>query len=367
MSRFTSWVTRALRARLPITPSRWLLLALAIAVVMAVIGWVDTVTGLRPDITILYLLPIVATAYIYGLWKALGVSLIAGLAEILAHPVGPGESHAEVIADTLTHLAVFVLAAVAVDILLRQLDVVRALERRRDMDLAVARTVHEEFLGTHITKHGDLTIGARLGFASELGGDYYHVSDTPLGLFVSIGDISGKGIAAALFTATLHEEMVRALADDPSPASVIRALNDKLYRVTPPQMFVTLFCAVIGEESLTYANAGHEPPMLLLPGRTRPLLLECDSTVPLAVRPDLRPPSEVAPFPRGAVLLAVTDGVTESLALGPDARELVTELLARRRDLPPQQLADAVFAAAAPVPSAPQRDDITVLCIKRSF
>jgi phosphoserine phosphatase RsbU/P len=341
-------------------------LAIAVGVVLGVVfvGWLDNATGLRPDVTVLYLVPIGVVTYEFGLWPGIAVALASAVVEILAHPGGTRIGDATVIADALTHLAVFVLAAVAVARLLTQLRRIRHLEQRRNLDLSIARDVHAGYLQPPRTERTDVSLGFRLAFAFELGGDYFHVSDTDRGLFVSIGDISGKGTTAALFTVALHGQMLGAIGRGPSPAEVVRSVNQRMYRLTPAQMFVTLFCALIDDGRMEFVNAGHEPPLLLPPSAEEPLPLMTEGTLPVGIEPDTVAATKTVAFPPGSVLLAVTDGVTDSYRLAPDARSTVERLLLQHRDEDAQRIADVVFEAAAAPQGESQRDDIIVLCVR---
>ncbi len=344
--------------------ARQLLVALGVAAAVALVGWLDTVTGLRPDVTVLYLVPIGLATYAFGLWPGLLVAAIAAIAEILSHPGGEGFSETAIVADAATHLAVFVLAAVVADTLLRQLARIRRLEHRRDFDLAVAREVYETTLEPPVTERSDVEVGFRQTSAFELGGDYAYLSDTRGGVFLCIGDISGKGTAAALFAVALHQTVLEALQDTDDPARVADSVNRRLHLATPGQMFVTLFCALIENGEVRYVNAGHEPPLVLPPsGEPRPLVSE--HTLPLGIQSDMEAEAAAVPFPPGSLLLAVTDGVTESPRMQPDPRGRLATLLSARRGAQPREVADAVFAAAAPLPGESQQDDITVLCIRR--
>lgn len=343
---------------------RRLLIAAAVIAGVAFVGWLDNVTGLRPDVTVLYLIPIGVATYEFGLWPGLVVALATAVVEILAHPAGAGFSEGVIIADAITHLAVFVLAAVVVDRLLVQLLEIRRLEQRRDFDLAVARDVYETTLSYPEISRPDLAVGFRQSFAFELGGDYSYVTETPDGLFVCIGDISGKGVAAALFTVTLHQGVQRILSLTTDPADLVRRLNRRLFAITPGQMFVTLFCALIDGGDLRFVNAGHEPGFLLRPGdKPRPLLSE--HTLPLGVNAEVEAEEQRFPFPPGSQLLTYTDGITDSPRMQPDAYRRLAALLADEGDVPAQDLADDVFSAAVPPKGVPQRDDITVLTLRR--
>jgi sigma-B regulation protein RsbU (phosphoserine phosphatase) len=151
--------------------------------------------------------------------------------------------------------------------------------------------------------------------AKEVGGDlcdYFLLADKRLCLVV--GDVSGKGVPAALFMA-ITQTLIRASAEDlTDPAQMTWRLNQRLSENNPNLMFVTLFLGVLNLENgeLVWVNAGHPPPLLLsADGRVTPLagrsgmacgVMEGVHFRPLATR-----------LARGDMILGYTDGVTEAI------------------------------------------------------
>ena len=115
---------------------------------------------------------------------------------------------------------------------------------------------------TQVGAQGRLDVHAVLEPAKEVGGDLYEVLQTEDGKLVFVlGDVSGKGVPAALFmavTMTLVRTLARTAAD---PGSLLRQVNDALAAQNPRNMFVTVLCALFDPQSheLTYASAGHPP------------------------------------------------------------------------------------------------------------
>ena len=100
--------------------------------------------------------------------------------------------------------------------------------------------------------------------ARQLSGDYYDFIDLPGGrLGIFIGDVTGKGVPAALVMATTRAILRAAAEQLVSPSEVLKRANDLLYPDIPPMMFVTCLYAVLDPDSgrLQYANAGHDLPI----------------------------------------------------------------------------------------------------------
>ncbi len=207
---------------------------------------------------------------------------------------------------------------------------------------------------------------AALPTEADVGGDFYDVhaiSDTKVGLV--IGDVSGKGLAAAPRMAMV-KCVLRAFAfEAPSPGQVLERLNRLLFRTVEGEQFVTLFYGVLDVEKgeLTYANAGHELPLMLRRDSGAPDFLE--TTGPLLgvdgascyreVRTRLR---------KGDTLVLYTDGFTEAR----DGNEfLQVEGLASLLDPYREATADAMVRGISQSVEdryGSLRDDATIMVVK---
>lgn len=240
-----------------------------------------------------------------------------------------------------------------------------------ESELRVAREIQ---LGLVPRDFARLTAGngpdlfACLEPARAVGGDLYDVfrlNDRRLALV--IGDVSGKGIPAALFmvmTITLVRSIARLTFQ---PEEVLTRVNEALAADNPSSMFVTLFFAVLDTDTglLSYASGGHLPPILLREGQApRPLFEQGGPLV--GTLPGLIFPGAEVKLEPGDLVLAYTDGVTE--ALGPDGALFGDErLLALLTAAVPRTGQDAVGAVLAGVRAfageAEQADDIAMLAV----
>jgi serine phosphatase RsbU (regulator of sigma subunit)/ketosteroid isomerase-like protein len=139
-------------------------------------------------------------------------------------------------------------------------------ERERfEQELRVAQRIQQALLPKELPLLDDWDIVPYYQPAREVGGDFYDFLTLPDGrMGVIIGDVSGKGIAAALVMANT-QSVLRAVArrGDIAPGQVLAEANEVLYAYIPSNMFVTCFCGILNPESgrFTYANAGHNPPL----------------------------------------------------------------------------------------------------------
>jgi phosphoserine phosphatase RsbU/P len=216
---------------------------------------------------------------------------------------------------------------------------------------------------------GTVDCAACLEPARAVGGDLYDVfrlDDRRLCLVV--GDVSGKGIPAALFmvmTLTLIRGIARLSG---RPDEILGRVNEALSADNPSSMFVTLFCAVLEQDTgrLTCASGGHLSPLLVRHGQAPRPALTAEGTL-VGVLPGLTYSAVELMLEPGDLLVAFTDGVTE--ARNPDA-ELFGE--ARLRDLlgglrdgtPGVAVAAILDGVRAFAGSAEQADDIAILALR---
>lgn len=130
-------------------------------------------------------------------------------------------------------------------------------------------------------------------------------------LVVALGDVAGKGMGAALLMASLHAAVHAQAETGAQPRTVLSELNRYIHASTPAEAYATLFYAEIDIDSgfLTAASAGHNAPLLRSP-RVDLVRLEAGG-IPLGLLPGAVYEQETMTIPRGSVLLAYSDGITE--------------------------------------------------------
>jgi phosphoserine phosphatase RsbU/P len=202
-----------------------------------------------------------------------------------------------------------------------------------------------------------------------VGGDYYGFFPYPDGrVALALGDVSGKGMPASLMMMALHAR-VQVLAEDPGNLGVfLSRLNKATCANCPSNRFITFFFCVLDTVGgdLTFANAGHNPPILVRASGEAEML-EGGGPV-LGILP-IAPYSEMRTrLDRGDMLVLYSDGVTEATNVNNDeyGEDRFIDLLKAQRNQPALAIVDAVtkslteFAAGAP-----QADDITLVVAKR--
>jgi sigma-B regulation protein RsbU (phosphoserine phosphatase) len=207
--------------------------------------------------------------------------------------------------------------------------------------------------------------------AKNVGGDFYDAFVAAPGrLFFAVGDVSGKGVPAALFMARAITQLRMEAVRRRSPAAILEAVNRALCAGNDAGMFVTLFCGMLDTATgdFTYANAGHNPP-LLLDANGGAALLEVAKGLVAGFVEDARYREKSLHLVEGQSVLMYTDGVTEAMNTADEcyAEERFLDIAGSRQWQDPLELIKAVREdIAAFVKQAPQADDITLLAMRRS-
>lgn len=206
--------------------------------------------------------------------------------------------------------------------------------------------------------------------AREMAGDFFDfvpLAARRLGLVIA--DVSDKGVPAALFMA-LASILVRVIAADRrSPARVLRRVNELLLANSRSDMFVTLWYGVLDPQrhELVFANAGHNPPLLLTAANGQIRLLRKHGLI-LGVLPSVALEDDRVPLAPGDVLILYTDGVIDPINLNEESFEMtrLQAVVQAHRAQSAAQIAEAIKAAVREfVGFAPQFDDLTLVVVKR--
>jgi serine phosphatase RsbU (regulator of sigma subunit) len=202
----------------------------------------------------------------------------------------------------------------------------------------------------------------------EVGGDVYDYLTLGDGrLAVVLGDVTGHGVDATADMA-MAKYVFRSLAREHSdPGTFLAAANEVVASEIAPGRFITMVELVLDAEAgeVACASAGHPPPRLVLPDGS----VESISARGLALGIDAPQTYDTVtePFPPGAIVVVYTDGVIEARRGGEQfGVERLDALLAERRELPPQEIAEAALAACRDWTEGDLTDDFAVVVVKRS-
>jgi phosphoserine phosphatase RsbU/P len=237
-----------------------------------------------------------------------------------------------------------------------------------ERDLETAAEIQRSFLPDGELKgRSDFALGAAMTPARAVGGDFYDYFPLDNGrLGLVIGDVSGKGVPAALFMAVTRTLLRAAALRGEAPGECLTEVNRVLLRDAASSLFVTLFYGVLdpGTQTLSYSNGGHNPPFVLragseaclLPGRGLPVGTLDEATYPTG---------EAVLRPRD-VLFLYTDGVTEAMDTAGEqftTARLQAALQCGDWSAPAVLVRDVLAAVRQFTGDAPQSDDLTALAV----
>jgi sigma-B regulation protein RsbU (phosphoserine phosphatase) len=235
-----------------------------------------------------------------------------------------------------------------------------------DEESRIAQITRNALMPRKLPSVPGIDIGEKNVQSSQVGGDYYdvfHLDESRIGIAVS--DVSGHGIPAAMHAA-MGRNYIRALChDDPSPKRVLSAANSLLLKETPLEVFISLAYAVLDtqEKTLTYANAGHVPPLHVTESGQ---LTELSGTgLLLGLMEDSDYSETTIKLQKGDVLVFYTDGVTEARRETEQfGLERMGAAVIRNRTRPAQEIAERLYRRVMTFCGGKLRDDIAILVVK---
>jgi serine phosphatase RsbU (regulator of sigma subunit) len=309
-----------------------------------------------------------------------GTVMLQGVRSVLAVPLGVSEKLFGIIyADspmaegrfTEDHLKVLTtlasVAAIRVENT-RLLD--EQLKRERmEHELQVASEIQQRFQPTAPPQVPGYELQGISFPCYEIGGDYYDFIQREDGrLIVALGDVSGKGAAAALLMSSLHAAVHAQAASHDSILKTISGVNRYLAENIPANRFITLFYAELQPKTgaLSFLNAGHNPPLIVHAAGTMEQLAA--GGLPLGIMPDAEYREGLTRLSYGDVLVIYSDGVTE--AQSPSGEEFgptrLYDVVARNMEASAAGIRDRIESALTKFSQGtPAADDITLVIVKR--
>jgi sigma-B regulation protein RsbU (phosphoserine phosphatase) len=307
--------------------------------------------------------------------------ILMGIRSVLAVPLSVDERNifGIIYADCPTHEATFTeehldilttLASVA-SIRVENATLIdeRIQRERMERELELATEIQQRFQPSAPPKVDGYEFQGISFSCYEIGGDYYDFipreSDRML---IALGDVSGKGTAAALLMSSLHAAIHAQVSAKRSLPDMVASVNRYLAENTPANRFVTLFIAELDPATgtLRYINAGHNPPLI---GRANGAIEQLSSGgFPLGILPMAEFDVGETQLGRGEGLIVYSDGVSEANNILEEEFGLdrLAEVIRRNLSASASGLRDKVESAlSAFTQTAPANDDITLVIVKR--
>ncbi len=246
---------------------------------------------------------------------------------------------------------------------------------RLKQEMETARSIQVRLLPSGEPRVLDFEVTGASIPSREIGGDYYDFlvqEDDKIG--IAIGDVSGKGMPAALLMSNLQASLHGQVLHPGTVSGVVERVNDLIVSSTDPHMFATFFYGLLDATTATFTctNAGHNPPLFL---RTDGTIDELTTGgLLLGMLGDQPYKQDTVTMAPGEVIVLYTDGITE--AVGPSAEEddpeamfgeeALNDVIRQNRHLPASAIKDAILdAVTAHTSGVAQSDDITLVVIRR--
>jgi len=247
-----------------------------------------------------------------------------------------------------------------------------AAKERMDSELRIARDIQLSSLPNVFPAFPDrfeFDLFASMDPAEEVGGDFYDFffvdKDT---LFMVVGDVSGKGVPAALFMMTVKTLLKGQALEGMHPEKILSAVNNRIFPENSSLMFVTILCAMLNVRTgeVTFGNAGHNPPLVSV-GNGNFDFLDLEPSPVLGIAKDSKFTSARLNLGKSGTSFLYTDGVTDASNSRNEffSEDRLKSALSRRDCSNMKELAGSVRGEVRTfVQGSPQFDDITILAVR---
>jgi len=288
---------------------------------------------------------------------------VIGALQLLNKPGGFAENDA----DLMTFSASYSASAIHAERLRQQAEMARLLTH----ELNLARDVQRSLFPRDLRQVAGIEYSGFCRQAKSVGGDYYDFQTLPGDLFsMSLGDVSGKGLPAAVLMASIQTLLRSLLSRDPLPvAEVMNELNKSVFYCAAAERYSTLFCGVLdaARRKLTYVNAGHVHPILVRAAAGGKIERPSDGGLPIGVLPVVRYTDATVDVEPGDLIVCISDGVSEATNPGDEmwGERAAAAVVAEYRDGSVEKVVGSLVRAADEFAAgAKQFDDMTVIAVR---
>ncbi|MEL7833463.1 SpoIIE family protein phosphatase [Fodinibius sp. Rm-B-1B1-1] len=243
-------------------------------------------------------------------------------------------------------------------------------KERMEEELNIAKSIQKGLLPDPIPTCDNLDISATNISSYQVGGDYFDILEAPENrLLFAIGDVTGKGMPAALLMANLQAMLHVLLPVDIPLADATGRINDIIYQNTPSDKFITFFWGIFHPKTneFRFVNAGHNPPILLRSDSEEVKELTEGGLI-LGAMTTMTPYEEqVLSLKSNDILVLYTDGVTEAKNESETeeyGEERLFECIKQHREKPSKQIQEAIIKDIRSYSKDIQADDVTIIVIK---
>ena len=240
-------------------------------------------------------------------------------------------------------------------------------QERNQHELALARSIQQSLLPRQLPEASYFDLHALTMSCQTVGGDYHDVVPLPGDRYgITVADVSGKGLPAAMMAVTLQGIFNGVASGNPSLPDLFARVNAFLYDRTPSEMYATLFYGVVEAGGIfRFVNAGHVPPILIRSDGS--MVTVTGTSFPVGLFAAAAFQVESLKLEPGDKLLIFSDGVTEAQNVNREffGDTRLEQLVKSHRDQDPREICKRVVLEVQNFAgNAPQADDLTVLCFQ---
>ena len=247
---------------------------------------------------------------------------------------------------------------------------IETLEKQKlEEEMALARDIQARLLPKTMPDLSNILLHGINVPSKQVGGDYFDIINIDSNcLGITIADVSGKGMGAALLMSNLQASLQSLVKENYSLDKLVGRINNVIYQNTDPEKYITFFYGQLDKKTLTfdYVNAGHNPPYLLHKDGTMDEL--STGGIILGMMPDMPYEIGACQLKKGDMLMLYTDGVTETMTLEDEEYEetrLINFLTRTGLSKKPEEINnDLILELEQFADGAPQSDDITILTLQ---
>jgi phosphoserine phosphatase RsbU/P len=287
---------------------------------------------------------------------------VIGALQVLNKPGGFDSHDVEV----LSLMALYSASEIQSEQLRGEVEAARLIKR----EMELAREVQQNLLPQRVQNIEGLEVGSFFRPAKSVGGDYFDFLPLHDGLFsFTVGDVSGKGLAAAVLMASIQTLLRSHFLRQAFPLDTLVAeVSHTIYRCSSPERYSTLFCGVIDQDrrTMTYVNAGHVTPILVR-GKTGQIERPESAGLPIGILPTARYQAETVQLAQGDTVVCVSDGMCEVMNKAGemwDERE-IEATVERAGDATVNNLVEALVKRADEYAAGTdQYDDMTIAVVR---
>jgi sigma-B regulation protein RsbU (phosphoserine phosphatase) len=281
---------------------------------------------------------------------------VIGALQVLNKPGGFSDADA----NLLGFAGAYIASALNMQRLRKEAEAARLLYR----EIEIARDVQSKLFPQHLPPVPSVEYAGFCRPAKFIGGDYYDFLPTPDGSFAfTLGDVSGKGIAAAVLMASIQASLRTQMLRPPdSLVELIAGLNRSVYNSSTPEKYSTLFCGWIdpARHRMRYVNAGQVRPLLVRDGKVQTLDV---TSMPVGLMEVAVYEEAEVELQAGDLIVAFSDGVSEAMNLAEEIWDEEDVRLIASRCTGTEVIEALVRGADHFANGAEQSDDLTVIAV----